>query len=377
MRLSQADGALYIQLIAADFLADMQVFQGHLGRAIEMYRQVLAWAGHGIPQKGVLLAHAGLANVLCEQDQLDAALAHVQSGIEQLEQVGGPGAALWLYRTLARVQQAKGNWTDALDALDRAYQSGQSAQMPFVTAQAGALRATLQLAQGDLGAAALWVANSGLSPDDKNANHPGVREVEYLSFARVLNAHGRDAEAMSLLERLLDSAQTEERGGNAIGILVLQCLVIQAQGDTARALEHLERALNIAEPEGYIRTFVDEGEPMRLLLLDYQSMIKMKISDGVDSQSLHLLTYTDKLLAAFSPSAPVEKQKHETILEPISEREMDILRLIATGRTNQEIAVILVLAQSTVKWYINNLYSKLGAKSRTHALALAREFELI
>jgi LuxR family maltose regulon positive regulatory protein len=355
----------------------MQVFQGHLGRAIEMYRQVLAWSDHGIPQKGALMAHASLANVLCEQDRLDAAFAHVQSGIDQLEQVGGPGAALWLYRTLARVQQAKGNWTDALDALDRVYQSGQSAQMPFVTAQAGALRATLQLAQGDLGAAALWVANCGLTSDDPNANHPGMREVEYLSFARVLNALGRDAEAMSLLERLLDSAQTEERGGSTIGILVLQCLVIQAQGDTARALEHLERALTIAEPEGYIRTFVDEGEPMRLLLLDYQSIHKKKLSDSGISESDRLLAYTDKLRAAFSQPTPIEKPKLETIPETLSERELDILRFIAAGNSNLEIAEQLVLAQSTVKWYINNLYSKLGAKSRTHALVLAREHKLI
>ena len=108
VQLGQADGNLYVQLIAGNFLADIQVFQGHLGRAAELYRQVLAWGDHGIPQKGVLVAHAGLANVLCEQDQPEAALAHVVAGLAQLEQVGGPAAALWLYRSLARLQRAGG-----------------------------------------------------------------------------------------------------------------------------------------------------------------------------------------------------------------------------------------------------------------------------
>lgn len=377
LRLSQADGALYTQLIAASFLGDIQAFQGHLGRAKVMYQQVLAWSDPGIPQKGALVAHAGLANVLCEQDQLDESLVQVESGVEQLEQVGGPGAALWLYRILARVQQAKGNWTEALVALERAYKSGQSAQIPFVMTQVGALRASLQLAQGDLRTATAWAANSGLAPDDPATSHPGLREVEYLSFARVLNAQGRHGEALSLLDQLLQAAEAEERFGSVIGILVLQCLVVRKQGNTTHPLTLLERALTLAEPEDYLRTFIDEGEPMRLLLLDYQSTIKMKISDGGDGESLRLLTYTDKLLAAFSQPAPIEKPKYETIPETLSERERDILRLIAAGNSNLEIAEQMVLAQSTVKWYINSLYSKLGARSRTHALALARELELI
>ena len=104
---------------------------------------------------------------------------------------------------------------------------------------------------------------------------------------------------------------------------------------------------------------------------------KMELGNGVDRVSIDLLTFTDKLLAAFSQPAPGEKTKDEPLLEPLNERELDVLRLIATGRSNKEIAEILVVALSTVKWYINNLYSKLGAKSRTHALALAKELELI
>jgi ATP/maltotriose-dependent transcriptional regulator MalT len=377
LRLSQANGSLYIQLIAASFLADIQVFQGHLGRAMEMYLQVLAWSDNSIPQKGALVAHAGLANVLYEQDRLDAALAHAQSGIEQLEQVGGPGAALWLYRTLARVQQAKGNRTGALEALERVYQSGQSAQVTFVIAQAAALRAQVLLAQGDLEAATAWAADSGLDARDSEASHSGLRELEYLTFARVLAAQGLHLEALSLLERLLEPSLAEGRRGSTIEILSLQGLVFQTGGNATRALECLEHALTLAEPEGYVRVFVDEGEPMRRLLADLQSILKQKVSTTVDNSSLRLLAYTEKLLSVFPSPNQVTPNEIGTMLEPLSEREMEILLLISTGLTNQEIAHTLVIAVSTVKSHINNLYSKLGTRRRTQAIAIARERGLL
>ena len=220
------------------------------------------------------MAHGGLADILCERNQFEAALAHINFGVEQLDRVGGAWASLVLCRVLARVQQAQCNWTDALDALERAHQSGLSTGVSLVVTQTAALRARLQLTQGDLESAATWAAASGLGPYDPEARHPGLREVEYLSLARVLNAQGRHVEALSLLDRLLKAAETEGRIGSAIAILVFQNLVFQAHGSTAQALECLERALTLAEPEGYIRTFVDEGEPMRLLLLDYQSIVR-------------------------------------------------------------------------------------------------------
>jgi LuxR family maltose regulon positive regulatory protein len=377
LRLSQADGAHYIQFAAASFLADIQVFQGHLGRAMELYQQVLAWADHGIPQKGGVMAHGGLADILCEQDQLDAALAHVQLGADQVDLVGGAWSAHVLYRVLARVQQAQGHGTDALETLERAYQSGQSGQVSLVATRAAALRACLQLAQGDLGAAEVWAANSGLSLDDAEASHPGWREVEYLALARVLDAQGRHAEALSLLDRLLQSAEAQERDGSAIAILALQSLVFQTQGNRTRALECLERALALAEPEGYVRVFVDEGEPMRCLLVDFQSMIEKRLRAGVDDASLRLLAYANKLLAAFSGPDPAVTPQSASLPDSLNEREMEVLRLIHAGLTNQEVADQIVIAVSTVKWHINHLYAKLGVHTRTQALARAKELGLL
>jgi LuxR family maltose regulon positive regulatory protein len=377
LRLSQADGVHYIQLAAASFLADIQVSQGHLARALELYQQVLAWADRGFPQKGGVMAHAGQAYILCERNQLDAALAHVQLGADQLDRVGGAWAAHVIYRVLARVQQAQGNWTDALDALDRSYQTGQGGQVSLVVTQAAALRACLLLAQDDLGAATAWAVNSGLSPDDPEASHSGFREVEYLSLARVLDAQGRHAEALSLLDRLMRSAQSEERDGSAIAILAIQSMVNQAQGNWARALECLERALDLAEPEGYVRIFVDEGEPMRSLLADFQSMIRKRLRADTDEASPRLLAYAARLLAAFSGPNPAATLRPESLADSLNEREMEVLHLIYAGLTNQEIADRIVIAVSTVKWHINHLYAKLGVHTRTQALARAKELGLL
>jgi LuxR family maltose regulon positive regulatory protein len=377
LRLSQADGSHYVQLIAASFLADIQVLQGHLSRATQIYQQVLAWAEHGLPQRGAVMAYSGLANILCEQDQLDAALAHLQSGAEQLQQVGGAWIALALYRSLARVRQAQGKWTDALAALDQASQSGQSAQVNLVVTQTATLRARLQLARGNLRAAEVWAANTGLSLDDPQASHPGFREVEYLSLARVLDAQGRHAEVLSLLDRLLQSAEAEGRAGSAIEILILQGLIFQRQGNMAHALTLLERALILAEPEGYVRIFLDEGQPMRSLLADYRSTLEKRRRTGANDTSLRPLAYVNKLLAAFPQSNPAVTPQSESLPEALNEREMEVLHLIAAGLTNREIADQIVIAVSTVKWHINHLYAKLGVHTRTQALARARELGLL
>jgi LuxR family maltose regulon positive regulatory protein len=379
LRLSQVEGEHFTQFAAASFLAEILVFQGQLSRAMEMYEQVLAWADPGLPQKGGVMAHGGCAAILYEQDQLDAALAHVQLGVDQLDQVGGAWSGYVLYRVLARIHQARGDWMGALDALDQAYQIGQSAQVGLVTSQAAALRACLQRARGDLGAAEVWAANSGLSPQDPEASHPGWREVEYLSLSRVLNAQGRHADALSLLDRLLQSAQAEERDGSAIAILALQALVNQTQGSGARALECLERALALAEPEGYVRTFLDEGEPMRLLISELRLAIGKRAQDGS-----RLLAYIDSLLSAFAgadlappPHASGDQQlTNGTLVEELSERELEVLRLIQAGFNNQEIAEQLVIAVSTVKTHLNNLYAKFGVHSRTQAVAIARDLGL-
>jgi LuxR family maltose regulon positive regulatory protein len=238
----------------------------------------------------------------------------------------------------------------------------------------GARKARLSLAQGDLAPVENW-ARQYESFTQKDPAF--LDEFSMITLARLRLAQSRTTEAIKLLQQFREDAEAAERMGSVIEILILETLAFAAQGERHRSLISLERALTLAEPEGYIRLFVDEGDPMQLHLLDFRSIHKKKLSAGGDSEADRLLAYTDKLLAAFSQPAPSEKPKLETISETLSERELDILRFIAAGDSNLEIAEHMVLAQSTVKWYINSLYSKLGARSRTHAVALAKELELI
>jgi len=176
-----------------------------------------------------------------------------------------------------------------------------------------------------------------------------------------------------LLDRLLHAAEAGKRTGSVIEILIVRTLALRAQGNTPAALASLERALALAEPEGYVHIFVDEGESMRLLLVDCRWLIE-KQKRGEDRQ---LIGYVDRLLAAFvQPAAlPQSTVSHQqsAMVEPLSPRELEVLRLIAQGLSNDEISKRLFLALSTVKGHNLKIFGKLQVQNRTEAVARARE----
>jgi LuxR family maltose regulon positive regulatory protein len=198
------------------------------------------------------------------------------------------------------------------------------------------------------------------------------REVEYLVLARVFVAQGKLEEALRLLGRLLSSAHAGGRMGSVIEILTLQALILQRVGDTARATSILGRALSLAEPEVYVRMFVDEGDPMAALLRHLPA-------NGASAG------YVDRLLVALRRSGggnrmsvgPTISSYGQRLPEALSERELEVLRLVASGRSNREIARELYVSLGTVKTHINNTYRKLGANSRTKAVARARDLNLL
>ena len=216
----------------------------------------------------------------------------------------------------------------------------------------------LALAQGDLALAVRWVQERQLRVEDELSP---PREIEYQTLAR-----------------LLDLAEQQGRMGNALKHLVLQAVAQQACGDEAGALGALARALSLAEPEGYIRLFVDEGLPMARLL------VQLRTRRGSDQPGS--TGYRDHLLALLG-RAHDEDVSHSAVAvpgsgtyslgEPLSERELEVLRLIVAGYSNREIADRLVIAVSTVKWYVNAIYSKLQVESRTKAIARARELNIV
>ncbi len=286
------------------------------------------------------------------------------------------GLSDWRYRfcrTQARFKQSQGDLAGALDLLDEAERYRTRTPVPDVRPLA-ALKARVWVAQGRLAEALRWVQEQRLSVDDDLSY---FREFDHITLARVLMAESLHApadralgEAMRLLDRLHLAAQAGGRMGSVIEIALLQALVHQTQGDLAAALDALARALRLAEPEGYVRIFVDEGPPMARLLY---AALAQKIAPD----------YVRRLLAAFPAAEPAQSTPSplaapaSDLIEPLSERELEVLRLVAAGLSNQEIAARLYLSLHTVKVHARNIYGKLGVNSRTQAVAKAKALGLL
>ena len=377
--LGQAAGNYYMMMVSVTNLARMQMWRGQLRAAAQTCRHALRFAEEWAAVSGRTLFDAGFPNirlgaVMREWNDLASAEQFIQKGIELGKAGGNLDIMMTGYRFLSRVRQSRGDSAGAWAAIQAFEEIVISFKIPVMSLESAARKARLSLKQGDLAPVENW-AQQYESFTEKDPAF--LDEFSRITLARLRLAQSRIAEAIGLLEQFRGDAEAAERMGSVIEILIIEALAFAAQGDQRRALTSLERALTLAEPEGYVRIFVDEGESIRQLLLGCQSTIKKKVGNDVNSKSLRLLTYTDKLLATFSQPASPEKPQREALPEPLSERELDILRLISTGRSNQEIAEILVIAVSTVKSHINSLYGKLGTNRRTEALAIARELGLL
>jgi len=367
VRLCRAAGNIMAAMISAYNLSRLYGLQGQLHRAAETCRQVLqsaeGWTGPGLG-----MVYLGTADVLYEWNELAAAEQHVREALA----LGEPGGYLGLlingYTLLARIRQACGDVQGAHQAIHKLEQAVQQRDLLQTSVQEiAAYRAWFSLMEGNLRASACWAQTIEPDPDDRLDT---LREFQWITLVRVLLAQGRPDEARPLLERLLHTAEAEGRMGKVIEILALQALMWQACGDTAGALAALKRALALAEPEGYIRTFVDEGAPMARLL--YQAA-----SRGIAPK------YVSELLASFDASEhgrvgeTLPYPCTQPLIEPLTPREVEVLRLIAAGLMNQEIANQLFISVATVKRHITNIYSKLGVSHRTQALTRAQELSLL
>jgi LuxR family maltose regulon positive regulatory protein len=376
-------------------LADIQIAQGHLREAMITYERALQWATEpGTPvQRGAADMYVGMSDLHLEHNDLNTATQHLLTSRALGELAGSPQNPYRWCAAMARIREAQGDLNGALDFLDQAEHLYNGAFSPNVRPIA-TRKIRVWVTQGRLGEALGWVRAQGLSVDNDLSY---LQEFDHITLARVLlacyrnDSDGSISEVMRLLERLLKAA--EERGGigSMIEILVLQALALQAiafhaQGDLPAALLPLKRALALAEAGGYVRMFLDEGASMLQLLREASACVIMPLQG--------LPTYIDKLLAAFESEnrksadkpdlLPAEtlieaeaRPANSMLVEPLSQRELEILKLIAQGLSNREIGERLFLALDTVKGHNRNIFDKLQVLRRTEAVARARELGLL
>jgi LuxR family maltose regulon positive regulatory protein len=370
-------------------LAEIQLAAGRLREAIRNIEQLLRVVmDRGEPvSPDTADLHRELSELYLEQGDLEAAAQHLQRSKDLGEKAELP---VWRSRwciAQARLNQALGDPDGALASLDEAARLYIRTPLPDFH-PISAMKARIWAAQGRLAPALDWVRGQGLSPEDDLCY---LREFEHISLARILITQSRNdpvggsiPAVMRLLDRLLQAAKDGRRMGSVIEILLLQALAYHAQGSLTRARAPLERALALAEPEGYVRIFVGEGKPMAELMTGV----------GAKDETPSFKAYMRILLSAFailsemdsSGNAPVGKIRNsllakqavspQPLIEPMSQRELEVLRLLRSELSGPEIARELTVSLSTLRTHTQNIYAKLGVNNRRAAVRRAEELNL-
>ena len=385
-RMSQQTGNVMAAVLIVCNQAELYMRQGQLHRAAEAYQKALDLAtdaqGRRLPIAGQALV--GLGDLFREWGDLATAARYLIEGIQLTEQWTevGPFDA---YIALARVRRARGDMDGAQEAIRKA--RGLALQFDLTELDdltVALFDARMRVAQGDLKKARHWAERRDLfkyidAPLQEAAGDPydhRIRKYELLVLARLLIALERPNEALTVLESLMPIAELRVRPTLLIEIHVLQALAHHAQGDIDPAMTALQHALSLAEPEGYVRIFADEGEPMLTLLqeADRRSIAQDYVGQLLAACKSPTLQVSDTGLSSdLKPETP----KPETLLEPLSEREMDVLRLLNTHLSSTEIAEQLCISANTARFHIKNIYGKLNVHRRSDAVQRARQLGLL
>jgi LuxR family maltose regulon positive regulatory protein len=372
---SQKAGNFIFAIASGSGKADILTEQGHLREALRTYQQSLQLASTHESEAQRVIAHhyLGLAVLYHEMGDDESSAQHFQKSLAL-----GDQSTLrdWSYRrclALARLRESEGDLDTVLDLLDEAKRLYVRSLIPD-TRPVDAIKVRIYLKQGRLSNAQEWMREHELSINDELSY---LHEFEHITLTRVLLAEYQSnheertiLNALTLLKRLLKFAEDQKRMGSMLEILIVTALAYHALGNTSQAFASLERALYLAQPEGYFRIFVNVGEPMRSLLLDFSGSLE-KQPRGKDHE---LRGYVDKLLSAFVQTNDIPQSNSNELL---SQRELEVLRLIAQGLSNDEISQQLFLALDTVKGHNRRIYGKLQVQRRTEAITRARELGLL
>jgi LuxR family maltose regulon positive regulatory protein len=364
------------RVLALCHLGELCEFQARLRQANAYFEEALTLARDAEERREPVagLALIGLGRLALERRDLQAAEHYLVEGIALIRQWGEAGAING-YTALARLRHLQGDRAGAEAAMQTAQQIAQLFEAMQLDDLAVAMQqAQLWVWQGDGQAAGCWAEGrrfvedrpeSQIESDIGEAESPLLRTQEYVVLASLRLAQGQTRAALSVLRPVTGVAERAGWGALVIRCLTLQSLAQHARGDYSAAAPLLQRALALAEPEEFVSLFVDEGLPMARLLY----------ATAETGLAPH---YLGKLLAAFAgrDGPPTRPRPEMEVLEPLSERELEVLQLIAAGCTNDEVAHQLSLSLNTVKWHVSNIFGKLGAKNRIQALARARAIGL-
>jgi LuxR family transcriptional regulator, maltose regulon positive regulatory protein len=350
-------------------LGDIRQTQGRLGDALRSYQRALDMAAatpDTAPLRGAADMHVGMASVLLERGDLPGAAEHLAASQRLGEHLWLPKNAYRSRLVMARLRAAEGDLDSALELLDEAERVYNGDYSPNVQ-PVPAVRARLRIRRGELGHADAWAAQRELAPDDELSY---LREYEHVTYARLLLARHRArpdestlGDAEGLLVRLLTAAEEGGREGSVIEILVLRSLGCHARRDVPASLAALGRAVKLAEPEGYLRIFADEGPSIAVVL---EALLKQGTATGY---------VRDLLAATIGQRQPVRPA--QALVDPLSDRELDVLRLLGSDLDGPDIARELSVSLNTMRTHTKNIYAKLGVTSRRAAVRQAQELKLL
>ena len=368
LEMSKSSGDPFIQMIANLNLAETLWQQGQSQQVIEICeRQMKIAEKHGKAETAIVGWLLGLwGTALTEINDLDRSLKLTKKGVELAE--AGRGLTYICFSNLHRVRVlfSAGELSAAEMLIQKLAQAANESDLPlWTTSQVAAWQTRIWLAQGKFDAAAQWVINHGLEPTDE---FPFESEPKYIALSRILLAQGQLSETSDLLKRLRSAAEVGGRYLRVVELCLLQALTAQSDGESSLALAYLTQAIEFAIGRGIIRTFVDEGPALARLLYE---AVKQEIEPE----------FVQRLIAAFPAESPepARAAKFETgeWVEPLTDRELEILQRIAEGLTNKEIGSRLYLSANTIKAHLRNVYGKLNVNNRTQAVAKGRSLGII
>jgi len=363
----QIGGKIAVQ--ARQNMGDLQWQMAKLKQAWDVLEEALQiteqYAGRpDMPYSGYI--YMLLGRILLQRGELKDAYQYFKKGFALCREWNLPEDLGLSFLELANFHWAMGNHDQARESYQEAVQNLDRISL-WITKYAAAYQAKFEIAMGNISAAERWAQANDLRIDSDFEFH---REKEYLALVRLLIVQRKFEEANALAERIFFMGQETGNKLAELESLVLLSLIIYGQGDVELALDNLQKALTIAKPEGFIRIFVDEGPPMARLLYE-------ALSWGIETN------YVQKLLAAFPETEPEKAAKKQKLIsdgewiEPLSDRELEVLQLIAEGLSRQEIASQLVLSLNTVKTHARNIFSKLGVNNQMQAVGKARGLGLL